>query len=92
VESNLQLPGEEYTGESRLLGGQYTGESKLPGGEYNWQSRLPGGEYTGKSPLKSNNSSIIVLKPKLFLRVSNGTRRSCWTKKTDTEILVILFI
>ncbi len=46
--------------------------SLLPGGEYTG-SLLPGSEYTGESPSKSNNSSIIVFKSKLLLRMSNET-------------------
>jgi hypothetical protein len=79
-----------YTGESRLLGCEYTGELRLPSGEYTGELRRPGSEYTGKSPLSSNNFSIIVLKSKLFLRMSNVTRRSCLTKKPDTQSLVTL--
>jgi hypothetical protein len=48
------------------------GSRNSPGGEYTGESILPGSEYTGESPLKSNYSSIIVLKLKLFLRTSNG--------------------
>ncbi len=86
-ESNLWLLGDEctresrilggeYTRESRLLRGEYTGESKLPGGEYTGELRHPCGEYIGESPLRS----VIWLKSKLFLRMSDGTRRSCLTK------------
>jgi hypothetical protein len=46
---------------------------KLPGDEYTGKSRFPGSEYTRESPLKSNNSSIFVLKLKLFFRMSRGT-------------------
>ncbi len=41
-----QLPGDEYTGESRLPCGEYTVETQLTGGEYNGGRRLHSGEYT----------------------------------------------
>jgi hypothetical protein len=66
---------------------EYTGESRLPCGEYNGEFRLPGSGFTGESLLKSNNSSIVVLKSKLFLRMSNETRRSCLTKQSDTKVV-----
>ncbi len=71
---STQLPGDEYTGESRLPGDEYTGES-----------RLPGSEYTGKSIKNSNNSSNIRKNSKSFLGVSNGTRRRCLMKKTGVK-------
>jgi hypothetical protein len=54
--------------------------SRLRGGEYTGEWKLPGGEYTGESPLKSSNSLIIVLKSKLFLRLSNGPGGAVWQK------------
>jgi hypothetical protein len=75
------LPGNEFTRESTIPcveNSEYTGESNL---------RLCGSEYIGESPFKSNNFSIIVLKSKLFLRMSNGTRRSSLTKKQTQKSL-----
>jgi hypothetical protein len=74
-EVEFWLSGNEYTGESIIPCVEYTGKSLLPSSEYTGESNLwlPGCEYTGESPSKSNNSLIIVLKSKFFLRVSNGT-------------------
>ncbi len=74
--SEMNIPGSRNS-----PGGEYTEEPILPGSEYTEESILPGSEYTGESPLKSNYSSIIVLKLKLFLRMSHGTGRSCLTEK-----------
>jgi hypothetical protein len=83
-ESNLWLPGDEYTGESRPPRVDYTGEFELPGGDH-WGVETPWYWKHCGVTLKLNNSSILVLKSKLFLRISTGDRRSCLKKKPDIE-------
>jgi hypothetical protein len=58
----MNTSGSRDSSKVNTLGGRNSPVVNTPGG-----SKLPGSEYTGESPVKSNNSSIIAVKSKLFL-------------------------